>query len=268
MIDEKALSRWLATLSSPHTRDAYGRDVRAFAAWMAANDLSAPTATVAHVSAFRKVCLDAGDSASTVNRRLAAIASFFRHLGSATAGNPAWRAARSETDDRSRTEPLDAATAERVWRAAVKLGPRAATIVGLLMLDGLKTNEVLGLDVADVEPRRGAMSALVPRRTGMVRVRLDARTAGVVRAALAGRVDGPLLLGENPTRGTARLTRFGADYLIKRTGRAAAVSAPLTANILRSTYINRALAGGASMEEVREVVGHSSARTTRRYLPL
>ena len=66
-------------------------------------------------------------------------------------------------------------------------------------------------------------------------VALEARTVAALRDYLAGRRNGPLLYGDNPTREPARLTRFGVDYLVKRTAERSGVRATVTVNVLRHT---------------------------------
>ena len=62
---------------------------------------------------------------------------------------------------------------------------------------------------------QGAELAL-DRRGDLFDLALDTRTATALTAYLGGRNEGPLLLGESPTRAPGRLTRFGADYMLKR----------------------------------------------------
>lgn len=225
---------WLVTLPSANTRAAYQRDLSLYGAWMAAGGRTPMLATTAEIDEFRLHCEAVGAGAATVNRRLAALSSFYRHV-SRGGVNPVDRAARPSVPSTSETIQLDDDQADSVWHAAVDLGHKTATIVGLVLLDGLKTNELLLLDVDHLVVSRRGIDALVRRRDHRERVSLDSRTAGAVRRYLAGRADGPLLLGDNPTRQRARLTRFGVDYIVKRAGAHAGLAAPLTVNTLRST---------------------------------
>ena len=86
------------------------------------------------------------------------------------------------------------------------------------------------------------------------------------RSYLDGRTRGPLLLGESPARAPGRLTRFGADYLLKRISAEAGLERPISANTLRRSYVSSAYAKGASVKAIRDQLGHTDSRTTRRHL--
>ena len=64
------------------------------------------------------------------------------------------------------------------------------------------------------------------------------------RESFAG--TGPLLLGDNPTRTPARLTRYGVDYLVRRAAERSGVSKPVTVNVLRNTRAITWSPGGES----------------------
>jgi integrase len=164
-----------------------------------------------------------------VHRRLSALSSFYRHAAGA-AGNPVEGAARPAAPDPA-SDTLSTAEAARLWAAACRLGPKTASLVGLVLLDGLKTSEVLPLDVGDVRFGRATATVAIQRRDAPTPV--AAQTAVVLRRYVGPRRSGPLFVGDNPTRDPARLTRFGVDYLVKRAGAEAGLDAPLTVNTLR-----------------------------------
>ena len=135
-----------------------------------------------------------------------------------------------------------------------------------MLFDGLKLAEVLAADAEDVSVTpQGAELAL--ERRDPLDLLLDARTATALVSYLDGRTEGPLLLGESPTRLPGRLTRFGADYMLKRLSADAGLDQAVSANTLRRSYVANAFAGGASVESIRDQLGHVDVRTTRRHLP-
>ena len=77
---------------------------------------------------------------------------------------------------------------------------------------------------------------------------------------LDGRTEGPLLLGESPTRPPARLSRFGADYVLKRISADAGFRRAISANTLRRGYVASVFAGGVSVDSIRDDVGHTTWR--------
>lgn len=231
---ERALDAWLASFGSPHTKSAYRRDLAVFRTWLADRHVAVQSASTRDVERFGRERLRDGESPATVQRRLSSVASFYRHAGSRFApSNPAEAAVRP-ADSKRDVVQLTATEADEVWRAATALGPRTAVLIGLVLLDGMKSHELLRLDAADVQ-RATAGWRLVGPEPGDART-VDPRTAAALATYLGRRRTGPLLSGENPTREPARLTRHGVDYLVKLVGRDAGLSAPLTVNVLRNTH--------------------------------
>jgi integrase len=75
-----------------------------------------------------------------------------------------------------------------------------------------------------------------------------------------------LLVGDSPIQDRSeRLSRFGADFLLKRAANMAGLQ-PVSANTLRRTYITLSHRDGAAVEDISRRVGHASARDTLRYL--
>lgn len=260
---------WLDDLSSARTRDAYGRDVDAFEVWCEAKGLSLLEAGEAEVSQYRDDCGAAGALPATVARRLSALASFYEHARAAQAvsSNPVDGVDRPEPSTGAQPSGLDEGDALALLDAAATVGPKAVVLVALLMLEGMKLAEALGLDIEQLHGSGWGMRATVVRRGSQQDLTLDGRTARAITAYLGGRTHGPLLVGESPTQtSSARLTRFGADFLLKRAASQAGL-APVSANTLRRTYIGLSHRDGAGVEEISRRVGHATARDTRRYLP-
>lgn len=256
---------FLGGLRSDHTRAAYGGDLRRFAAWCEAESVDPMRAGHDDVVRFRETAVADGASPATIARRLATLASFF----SFAVGRGAMSI--SPVDDVARPgasaqahDALDEADRDALAAAAARLDPKTVLLVDLLLLDGLKLGEVLGADAADLTD--GA-ALTVTRRSGPATIDLHAATVAAADVYLRGRVTGPLLLGDARGRVPGRLTRFGADYLLKRAADEAGFDHPLSANTLRRTYVARAHAEGRSAEAIRDDLGQTDVRTVRRQLP-
>jgi site-specific recombinase XerD len=266
---EHLVTAWLRQLQSERTREAYGRDLAAFATWCAANGHDLLRVGIAEVSEYRDDCGDEGARPATVARRLSALASFFDHalVARAVKANPVTAVHRPVACVAEAQAGLDARKAEALLAAAGDIGPKVLVLVALLMLEGLKLAEALALDVEQLEDSGRRMKAMVTRRGGAQSIELDRRTARAIAAYLKGRTRGPLLLGQSPTQpGTLRLTRFGADFLLKRAAAGAGLE-PLSANTLRRTHIATSHRAGDTVEAIAGRVGHANPRDTRRYLP-
>jgi integrase/recombinase XerD len=263
------VDEWVDGQTSPNTRAAYRRDLDLFRSWWDGHRRRAPlTATAADVDRYQQACVDAGRSEATVARHVSALSSFFTFAvaSGAIAKSPVPRARRAPTTA-TPTADLDADEVADLTRASRRLGHRAVLLVGLLLYDGLKLAEVLAANAADVSITGNRARIALYRGGDEPEGRpLDRRTASAAIAYLDGRTDGPLLLGENPTRRSERLTRFGADYLLKRISADAGMDAPISANTLRRSHVATAFARGASVEAIRERLGQTDVRTTRRHL--
>jgi integrase/recombinase XerD len=233
---EAKVEAWLESLRSDNTRAAYRRDLVVFGRWVRSLALHPRKVTAAQVEQFADHCAGAGDSDATVRRRMAAVTSFYRHAGTSwSSSNPGTAADRPAPSPDAAVVALSAADADAVWSAAVSLGPKTATLVGLVLLDGFKAHELLRLDVGDLQRVGAGYAVRVGGQDGSTHVRLDPRTSAALRRYLGDRRAGPLLYGDNPTRERARLTRYGVDYLVRRTAVSAGLATPVTVNVLRHT---------------------------------
>jgi integrase/recombinase XerD len=260
---------WLEDLTSFRTRDAYGRDVDAFIAWCDEKGHAPLEVSEVEVSEYRDNCGEAGALPATVARRLSALASFYQYalVAHAVPSNPVVAVERPATATRVPPPALDEHDALALLDAAAAVGPKVVVLVALLMLEGIKLAEALALDIEQLDGSSWAMRATVTRRGAEQDLALDGRTARAITAYLDGRTTGPLLVGDSPTQDrAARLTRFGADFLLKRAATRAGLE-PVSANTLRRTYISLSHRDGAAVEDISRQVGHASARDTRRYIP-
>jgi len=256
---------WLLTHRSWNTRAAYEADLAWFAAWCAESGRSPLRVAQRDVERF---CADSqanGEGNAVTRRRLAALTSFFGYA--VTSGdmtdNPAEDVARPPNSTVSSTAELDRSEAQAMLDAAERVGPKAAVLVALLLLDGLKLGEALALDMDDLAVEPAAVT--VTRQGRRQSLTLHATTAVAIDAYRSGRTTGPLLAG-NGTAGDTRLTRSGAHQILKRASAAAGITKPVSANTLRRYFASNAYTDGASVDDVRASLGHGDRRTTRRLL--
>ena len=244
---QSTLEGWLSAQGSPNTRAAYRADLRLFETWCSqqgAIPLAADTVTIARFQAARTA---AGDSSQTVRRRMSALSSFYDFAVEfeVLAVNPAdgIRRPKVAADDPSPTAQLSPAAVEAYRTAAATIDPRLDALVGLLVCDGLKVAEALGLDIADVAGRSPTTTVTVRRRGTPERTVLDLGTARAIRRCIGTRSVGPVFVRDRTSQSAAptRLTRFGVDHLIRqlRTDPIAGAGAePVTANALRRFHLS------------------------------
>lgn len=137
--------------------------------------------------------------------------------------------------------------------------------MNLLLGCGLRRNELLQLDVADIA---ADFSQVVVRHAKGSKVRhvpLSPQVAEVLRDYLDQHQapNGPLV---TTAKGT-RLGSTGLQRLFRRVlGRAGLADRGFTIHSCRHGFATHALRGGADLASLRDVLGHASLSTTSRYL--
>ncbi|MDP9463291.1 MAG: site-specific integrase [Actinomycetota bacterium] len=269
-LQRSVAEEWLDEQISPNTRAAYRSDLTSFGRWCAQRGGIVLTADTTTLVAFQSAREAAGDSASTIRRKWSALSSFydFAIRNDATDVNPALGVDRPQvaSGDPSPTPRLPAGAVANYRSLAAALDPRLDALVALLVVDGLKVSEALALDISDVRGRPPITSVLVRRRGVSKRVILDAESARAVRRCAAKRKSGPLFAsGRISTSGQSRrLTRFGADHLIRQLN-TDETTEHVTANVLRRFHITHH-AEDKPLDEVRERAGLADVRSIRRYM--
>jgi site-specific recombinase XerD len=265
MTMETAAAVWLSRYSSPNTRAAYSYDLRAFLAWAGDDAVDVTSERLAEYRAERAA---SGVNPATVNRQFAALRAFFdtaRDLGmrddspfeALLEASPPGSTTLSITSDEA-ASLLSASTFDR----------RAAVLVHLLLCEGMRLGEILGLDHSDVAGPRSVKRLRLVRRRRPVQVEVGhAGSAKIHDLQQSSPSPGPLFVGPARTQAASnRLTRFGADHLLKRVARHASVDRAISANVLRRAYVTAAQDAGVSIHEIGERMGHRDVRTTQRYL--
>ena len=270
-LQQSTLEGWLSSRLSPNTRAAYRCDLEVFGNWCARQGAIPLTADTATLVAFQAAREAAGDSASTLRRRWSALSSFYdfaveRDLRSI---NPALGVVRPKvlSGDPSPTVRLSDAAVSSCRAVAAALDHRLEALVALLVCDGLKVAEALALDVDDVSGRSPATAITVRRRGESKRIVLDPASARSVRRCVGKRRSGPVFVNERTSRSEAphRLTRFGADHLIRQL-RTDDATEQVTANALRRFHINTRQGDGDVPDDIRDRAGLADVRSIRRYI--
>ncbi len=204
---------------------------------------------------------------SSVRRRLAAVSSFFRWAldEQVVPRSPMVRIKRPRRTIEPPAVVLDLQDARALLTAAAADSTRAEVLLMLLLLNGLRISEVLGLNTTDLGVDRGHRVARIRRKGNkVVRVPLAPPTAAALDRHLRGRTAGPVL----QSRTGRRLDRSAAARLLRRLAtqclppEKAAVMHP---HACRHLAITAALDLGAPLRDVQDFANHSSSDQTRMY---
>jgi integrase/recombinase XerC len=270
---------WLADERrvSPHTLDAYSRDLAAFLTFLAEhlggaaglNDLGSLTARDVRAWLARR----AGDGIGRTStaRAMSTLRNFFRFLdrsgrvhNAAIAHIRAPRLPQSVPKALSVEDAGDAIGAVAELSESAWIAKRDVALLTLLYGCGLRLGEALGLRLRDV-PKGESM--VVTGKGGKDRV---VPVLPVVATAIADyvaacphplRADGPLFVGArggplNPSVVQRQVRKLRAWLGLPDTA---------TPHALRHSFATHLLAEGGDLRTIQELLGHASLSTTQRY---
>jgi len=283
MTPREAVDRFLVHLeaernASPHTRDAYGRDLASLSAFLDERGArGASDVRTIDVYALRGWLggLARTHAASSVARKVAAVRTWMGWLlriGVIDAspadelGTPKVR--------RPLPTFLGVDAAKDVVEAPVgddAMSVRDRAVLELLYGSGLRVGELAALSIGDVDLAAGEARVLGKGRKERI-VPIGSKCADALRAWLT--VRGTVVHPSKKTQDAhalflssrgARLPVRAVQRLVHKWGALGAGRADLHPHSLRHTCATHMLGGGADLRAIQEMLGHASLSTTQRY---
>ena len=265
---------------SRNTLEAYRTDLLQLGHYLDREGLDALTVGHDELVAFLGELADGSEgrppvSPATLQRKLACLRSFYRHLR---------REERVEHDPTARLRgprkaqrlptvlargEVDRLLAQPENNTPAALRDRA--LLELMYACGLRASEAIALELSDIDLEaqvvrargKGAKERLVP---------VGRRAVHALRTWLTrGR---PLLVGERleprlfVNRRGGGLTRQGLYKIVQRHARSAGLERKMSPHTLRHTFATHLLAGGCDLRALQEMLGHADIATTQIYTHL
>jgi site-specific recombinase XerD len=248
---------------SDGTRRAYRVDVDEFCGWLEARgialddvDVRAFVAYASHLGAARPGRRPSKLAPATISRKLAAVRAFLRHaLGAARVPDARVAPRRGRRlPEQTRGADLDKELLALEGEGPIPLRNRA--LVELVYSAGLRSAEVVGLDLADVDFEqelvhvkhgKGGKDRVVP--LGEEAAHWVSYYLRDARPALASGANDALFLSVRGRRLDTSTLRRVAPHPHR----------------LRHAFATHLLEGGADLRTIQELLGHSSLSTTQIY---
>ena len=257
--------------ASPHTRQAYRRDLGQFHAFLVEDGRYglSPDATEIDEAAVTSYVywLYQGRRKVSIARKLASIRSFFRYL------------IRKGMADRNPAEGVPTPKIEKYLPVVMsveeagslveapalnekKRSARDLAVLEVLYSSGIRVSELTGIDLKDVDLSAGTIKVL--GKGGKERIAyLGRRAKASLEAYLneRGTAEGPLFAG----KGGRRITPRSVQRLVKECAVLSGITKDPTPHALRHSFATHLLDAGVDLRAIQEMLGHAKLSTTQRY---
>lgn len=277
---ERLINDWLATKRSQHTRRVYQADIENFLSyhegltWGKFLTGALPTAYEL-VSRYRGKLIQAGLTAATINRRLAALKSLVSYAHAC--GHCEWKLETVKGEKLKAYRDTSGIEAEsfRGMLATCDLdtlkGVRDYALLLLLWGNALRRSEVSKAAVKDFDPQSGTLQIYGKGRgTELEKVTLGkAATAALsnwLEARGATEPEAALFCSVNPAYAQGRLTGQAIYDVVKARAAAAGIPKLMSPHRIRHSSITAALdATGGDVRKVQKLSRHANLNTLMIY---
>ncbi|MFC4272031.1 tyrosine-type recombinase/integrase [Sneathiella chungangensis] len=273
---------WLVHVkkSSPHTVEAYERDMRDFLAFLTGHIGGEPELSdledlrAADFRAYLAYRRQEGLTATSLRRVLSSIRSFFKRLErEGYLHNPYLKTLKTPKAGTRLPRPLAAEDTKKLLD-----GPRGKwepnwvhhrdlAVLTLLYGCGLRIGEALALNY-ETRPRSDAMTLIGKgNKERMVPVLPAVRQAidlYLKECPFTFKGSDPLFIGRRGKRLSPRAIQLKMEMLRRKFG----LPETATPHALRHSFASHLLAGGSDLRSIQELLGHASLSSTQRYTDL
>ncbi len=258
---------------SPHTVDAYGRDLAQLAAFAAAVGTAVPGLDRRSLEQLVRNLMGEGRSPRSVARAVACFRGFYRFL--VRTGHRAESPAADLQAPRAWTtlptflsvEEVDALLAAP--DVSQPRGLRDRALIEVLYATGLRVTELVSLKPQDVNLESGYLTTTGKGRKQRLVPLGDEAASWLTRYLAEGR---PALLRKTASsrlfvnaRDGAGLTRVGFWKVLKGYAAVAGLKPSLSPHVLRHSFATHLLERGADLRAIQMMLGHSDLSTTQIY---
>lgn len=263
---------------SENSVKAYIHDIMMFYQYLELQNahLNLDKVTHKHIEKFLDYLFELGLSASSQNRILSGIRSFYRFLEeeSLMKSNPAGLITNPESS-RKLPEVLTYDEIKKMLDGidlSEPIGQRNKTIIELLYACGLRVSELINLKASQVYPEdgflrirgKGDKERLVPvGKSTLKSIRIYTEEIRSLQVVLMANKD---ILFLNRTG--KKMSRHLIFKIVKQTAEKAGITKNVSPHTFRHSFATHLLEGGADLIAVQQMLGHASISTTEIYTHL
>jgi len=277
--EERLLSLYLRTLSSPQTQKTYNTEIRAFLSYLRERlGKNLGEVTAEDISLYREHITGAYAPA-TAAKKLTALRRFltFTYMGGITRVNPEALKFFAKSP-RVRQDPsyniLTEEELSRMLSAARADNPRDHALLAVMAGCGLREAEVVGLRVGDFREHGDAVLLRVRGKGDKVRNvpvspelwRLVQRYVLSSGRSLSSQTDARKPLFPSRVGKDRPLTTRSIQNIVKKYVRAAGINKPISPHSIRHTVGTNMAMNQAPLLVIQQFLGHSDPKTTMRYI--
>ena len=260
---------------SENTIEAYGRDIDAYARFLATRGKELNEATNTDVVAYLMDLKSSGKSRSTVNRKLASLRIFYKFMISSG------RLTEDPTEEirspKIARKDIDYISYEDVLKLlempddSIK-GKRDRALFEVLYATGVRVSEIIEMRLADVNLRMGFVSCSGTHgRARIVPMGIPAKEALTDYLEHSRSI---MLKDQDPDDPSSMLfvnylgepmTRQGFWKILKQYGEKAGIEEKLTPQTLRNSFAMHMVQNGIDIKSLQELMGHEDISATQVY---
>ena len=253
---------------SLRTVEAYGRDLSEFEAYLVDNGCPSDDASIDFqiVRSWVASLMESRYSATSVNRKISALRSYFRYLlrRGVLQTSPMVRQGNLKTEQRV-TVPYSSREMQHLLDPDLyrddPQGVRNRLIMSVFYGCGLRCSELCGLRLSDVDVSRGSMR--VRGKGNKVRqIPLYGSLSKDLAEYIVSRgSEGDFLFCE----GKEKMSRFVVYRIINKYLSLVTAKVKKSPHVLRHSFATHLLEEGADISSVKELLGHASLASTQIY---
>ena len=259
--------------ASPQTVQTYEESLRAFDSYLTFRDngLSIDSVDTDLIRDWMESLMDKGNSASTINKKLSALRSFYRFaLKRGLVKKDPAHAVTGPKKSKPLPQFLREGEMDRLldgleWDSSFN-NVRARTILILFYETGLRRSELVGLDDKDVDYDAAQLKVTGKRNKQRIvpfgaELAEQLKSYQAVRREKFGETCGAMFLSDKGERISGEQV-----YLIVRKYLSMVTSLKKRSpHVLRHTFATAMLNNGAGLESIKNLLGHASVSTTEIY---